>query len=442
MKQFITILDFEGRHFAKSPFKIVSLLLFIGAAVYGLQNGYALSKKQHLEIEDIKGKDQATIAEVISWYDTGKKGPDDKPWIDVTTPSRAIGYAPASVVKEPSLLMPFSIGQAEQFGFYKEVVTGSSVFDADLAAEIANPERLALGTLDFSFVLLYMLPILAIVLLFNIGGLEKDLGFDRLIQVNISSSRKWLAARFGFYYLLVIGTLLTLMLVYGGITGALVAMPATLLSMYLLFISYAFVWFAFFYFINLKGRGSSNQAIKMASLWLLFCVLIPGGLHQLASLRYPANYMTNYLDASRDESYALYDLPHDTIKKQLMEAYPELAETAYGQDTLTRQAIIYSSFSGLTSKLMKAVAEEVENSNESKNQFVRSASWLSPVTWFQNRINSLSGTDYYAYHQYRADIQSTVDKKVSLLLEDSWNEEVVNKEKFLEYVEAFNIKED
>src|SRR5690606_35036627 len=122
------------------------------------------------------------------------------------------------------------------------------------------------------------------------------------------------------------------------------------------------------------------------------------------------------------ESYALYELPHDSIKRKLMAAYPELAETAHGQDSLTRQAIIYSSFSGLTSKLMKAVALEVEESNASKNQLIRSLSWLSPVTWYQNPINQLSETDYDAYREYRADIQSTIDKKVSQLLIDSCDE--------------------
>jgi len=442
MKQFITTLQFEARHFVKSPFKIISLMLFIGAAIYGLQNGYVLYQKQHEEIQKIQLKDQTTIEEVTSWYDAGQKGPADKPWIDVTTPSWAMRQAPTSVVKDPSLLMPFSIGQAEQFGFYKQVAPGSSVFDADLAAEIANPERLALGTLDFSFVFLYMLPVLAIVLLFNIGGLERDLGFDRLIEVNISSSRRWLAARFGFYYLMVAGVLLALMLVYGGITGALLAMPVNFLSVYLLLISYTFAWFVVFYLINSEGSGSSGQAIQMASLWLLFCVLIPGGLHQYASLKHPANYMTDYLDASREESYALYELPHDSIKRKLVAAYPELAETAHGQDSLTRQAIIYSSFSGLTSKLMKAVALEVEESNASKNQLIRSLSWLSPVTWYHNQINHLSETDYDAYREYRADIQSTIDKKVSQLLIDSWDEEVIDKEKFLKYAEAFNPEED
>ncbi|MGJ1431672.1 DUF3526 domain-containing protein [Sphingobacterium spiritivorum] len=433
MRKFIAIIQYEFRHFARSPFKIVSLILFMGAAVYGLHNGYALFESQNKEIENIEVKNKKTIAEVTGWYDAGKKGPDDQPWIDVTTPVQAIWYAPSSVIKKPAPLMPFSTGQAEQFGYYKQVTNWSSTFDADLAEEIANPERLAVGTVDFSFVVLYLLPVLAIILLFNIGGLERDLGFDKLIQVNNSSSRKLLAARFSFYFLLIIGILFILMLIYALRTGAL---SGIFISLYLWISGYSLLWFLIFYFINLRGKGSSNQAIKMVSVWLLFCVIIPGSLHQVVSLKYPGSYMTDYLDASREETYKIYDLSADTIKQRLVTAYPELAQTVHGKDTVTDESIIGNSSSGLTNRLMKEATLKVENDNENRNRFIRNTSWFNPVSWFQNRINSLCGTDYYAYRQFRGDIQAIIDKKVELLLQDSWNRETVNKEKFLEYVNA------
>ncbi|WP_158500311.1 DUF3526 domain-containing protein [Sphingobacterium sp. ML3W] len=440
MKHLITITRYEFRHFARSPFKITALLLFLGAAIYGLQNGYELFKKQLAETENIKSKNEETIAEVISWYDAGKKGPDDKPWIDVTTPMRAIWYAPASAIKEPSKMMPFSIGQAEQFGYYKQVTNWSSTFDADLSEEMANPERLAIGTLDFSFIIIYLLPVLLIILLFNIGGLEKDLNFDRLVQVNNPSFSTWLLARFIFYFFLIIALLLVLMLVYAALTNALFDLSGTFLNMYLLVLFYTFLWFAVFYYINLKGKGSANQAIKMASIWLMFAVIVPGATHQILSLKYPASYMTDYLDASRDETYKIYDLPADTVMKKLLVHYPELQATKLAKDTVMDEGIIGNSSSGLINKLMKDAAKQIEDSNESKNQFIRNTSWINPVNWFQNTMNRLSETDYYAYQKFRVEIQKMIDKKVKFILNDSWNKETIDREKFLEYVEAFKTE--
>ena len=53
--------------------------------------------------------------------------------------------------------MVFSLGQSEQYGYYKRVTNWSTIFDSDLAEEIANPERMAIGTLDLNFVLIYLI---------------------------------------------------------------------------------------------------------------------------------------------------------------------------------------------------------------------------------------------------------------------------------------------
>ncbi|WP_126970767.1 DUF3526 domain-containing protein [Gynurincola endophyticus] len=438
MKHLITIMQNEFRHFARSTFKIISLFLFIVAAIYGLQNGYTLLKKQKEEIESIKNKNKLTINEVTVWYDAGKKGPDDKPWIDVTTPVRAIWYAPAVAFKEPSELIPFSIGQAEQYGYYKQVTNRSSTMDADLAEEIANPERLMTGTLDFSFAILYLLPVLSIILLFNIGGLEKDLSFNKLIEINNINNKKWLLARFGFYFFLLISLIILLMFTYALLTGALTELAGNFIRFCMLIVFYTALWFGAFYFINLKGKGSAGQAIKMVSLWIILCIVIPGTVHQLVTLKYPASYMTDFLDASREETYKIYDLPSDNIAQQLLTIYPQLAHTQHGKDTLKNELIIGNSTSGITNQLMKNAVKKIENINENKNNFIRNSYFFNPVSWFQNKMNSLSETDYDAYYRYRQTIQQMIDQKVEIQLMDSWNKVKVDKERFLRYVDTFS----
>lgn len=438
MRNLIVIIQNEFRHFARSPFKTVSLILFIGAAVYGLQNGYGLFRKHNTKIAAIKTKNTESVQKIAGWFDEGKTSPDGRPWIDVSTPFWAIWNAPATAVKAPSALVPFTIGQAEQFGYYKQVSNWSSTFDSDLVEEIANPERLATGTLDFSFVVLYLFPVLLIVLLFNIGGLEKDLGFDRLIQVNTNSQKKWLLARFAFYFLTLIIVLLVLMLPYAILTGAFQNEFGTFIKLFSYIVLYLLLWFSVFYLINLSGKGSANQALKMVAVWLLFCIVLPGSIHQITSLKYPTSYMTDYINANRDETYKLWDLPTDSVRSRLLVLYPKLADTKHGKDTIADKDIIDNSSSGLVNELMKNTALSIENKNENKNRFIRSTYWINPVSFFQNKINTLADNDYYAYRQFRNNIQSMIDKKVNTLLFDCWNKEVVSKEKYLQYVENFN----
>jgi hypothetical protein len=186
------------------------------------------------------------------------------------------------------------------------------------------------------------------------------------------------------------------------------------------------------------GKNSPDHAIKMISTWLVFCIIIPGAFHQVASLKYSTNYMTDYLDVSRDQRYGIFDLPADTIQSNLLKIFPKLQNTIYAADTSLNKSIVDKSISGLVNVLNKEVVKKIEKSNDDKNKFVKSYFILNPVVYFQNKINSFTKTDYYAYRSYRKYIQSIIDKKIDLILVDTWNNVNVNKGKYIQYVKIFN----
>jgi len=437
MKKYIEIARSEFTHLVRSSFKTISLILLGAAVIYGCQNGYDLYKTHNEEIISIKAKNDKSIAKMILQYEEIEKGIVDKPRRDPTIPYWAIWSTPSHAFKYPSPMMVFSLGQSEQYGYYKRVTNWSTIFDSDLAEEIANPERMAIGTLDLNFVLIYLTPILIIILLFNIGGLEKDLRFDNLIYLNNISKEKWLFTRFSFYYFLTVILLFILITPYALFSGVLQDASFQFFNLLLTISLYLLIWFTTFYFINVSGNGSSDQAVKMISIWLAFCIIIPGALHQISSLKYPTNYMTDYLDVSRDQSNKIFELPADTLRMELLKGFPSLQTTLYATDTSLNKGIINRSLSGLVNVLNKDVARTIEKSSENKNQFIKSFSRLSPVVFFQNKINALTDTDYYAFKRYRNDIQEMIDKKINLILEDTWNKVNVDKEKYIQYVESF-----
>jgi len=189
--------------------------------------------------------------------------------------------------------------------------------------------------------------------------------------------------------------------------------------------------------VSYHGRGSSDQAIKMISIWLVLCIIIPGVLHQLTSIKHPTNYMTDYLDVSRDQVNDIFELSSDTLRMKILEAFPSLEKTLFASDTSINKSIVNRSVSGLVNVLNKNIANEIEKSSEEKNEFIKNFFIINPVIAFQNQINALTGTDYYAYLSYRKYIQTIIDKKIELILEDTWNKVTVNKKKYTEYIENF-----
>ncbi|MCZ8355401.1 MAG: hypothetical protein O9340_11740 [Cyclobacteriaceae bacterium] len=180
--KYLSVLLFEWKHFVRNPFKVIAWVLFVIAAVYGLHNGASLFNKQQKEIEAIYKKVKEQHEKNLDYYQQGVKGPPDRPWVDNTTPFWAIWNLPTYHIKQPETTMVYSIGQAEQFGFYKQISVWASPYDADMAEEIANPERLQVGTLDFSFVILYLTPILLLLFVYNIKSTESEQGFLNLIS--------------------------------------------------------------------------------------------------------------------------------------------------------------------------------------------------------------------------------------------------------------------
>ena len=437
MKNYIRVTQTELIHLLRSPFKTISILLFVIAIIFGSQNGYQLFKTHNKQIVSIISKNTNSIEDMLLTYEGIENSTLEKPRPDPTIPYWAIWNVPSHAFKHPSPMMVFSLGQSEQYGYYKRVTNWSTTYDSDLAEEIANPERLAIGTLDFNFVFTYLSPILIIILLFNIGGLEKDLKFDNLIYSSKITKKGWILARFLFYYLFVIVLIFILTIPYALLAGVFENHTIQYVNFLLLALLYLILWFTIFYFINLAGKGSSDQALKMISIWMLLCIIIPGTIHQITSSQYPTNYMTDHLDVSRELSNHIFNLPEDDLKKGLLEEYPFLRNTLHAYDTSTNAATINRSVSGLINSLNKNVSISIEFSSKKKNKFIKSFSKLNPVTTFQNEINAIAETDYYAYRKYREQIQETIDKKIELILMDTWNEVVVGKQKYIQYVEKF-----
>ena len=303
----------EWKHFLRTPFKIIALLLFILAAIYGLQNGSNLYKKQTTEVEKIQQKVEKEKEQYFTQYKEGKLAPKNRPWVDMSTPFWAIWYTPTHHIKKPSPAIVYSIGQAEQYGFYKRITFMASPYDADMAEEIANPERLQVGTLDFAFVILFLLPLLLLILLYNLQIAEAEQGFLPLIEVQATSKDSWLFSRALFYMMLCV-LAITGLLIYGGfLTDVFEVKKNPFFQMLLYTLVYLFFWFIIYFFIIRKGKTIIGNTLKMIGVWLLIAYIIPGVVHQGVSITKPANLMTELIDANRDKKQELYDLPDSLV---------------------------------------------------------------------------------------------------------------------------------
>ncbi|MEL7222386.1 MAG: hypothetical protein AAGJ93_13775 [Bacteroidota bacterium] len=437
----LSILSYEWKHFIRSPFKVVALLLFVLAASYGLHNGASLYHEQTAEIERIKETIEENRQEYLAYYEEGKPGPEDAPWINMAEPFWAVWFNYIYHFKTPSPALVYSMGQAEQYGFYKRVTFWASPYDADMTQEIANPERLQTGTLDFSFALLFLLPLLLLTLLYNIKSMEAEQGFLSLIEVQTAAKHTWLLSRVAFYVGLLAVLILGLLLYGAMLTGVFSSASGAFSQTLLYSLLYLLLWSVIYYLILRGGESILSNTLKMVGAWLVVGFILPAAVLQWISMEKPANLMTDLIDAKRDKRQELFDLPDSVFRAKLVALFPEIPDSPAAQDSTKIDGAYSDSGCALVNELMKESIAPIEADNETKNSMVRNSYWLSPMTYFQNRFNAIAQTHYDDYQNYRSEIQLMIDKQIRSMVLDTWNDTEIDKQKYLDYHTSLKIDE-
>ena len=429
----------EWKHFIRSPYKVIAIFLFILASVYGIHNSVSLYQTQINEIAKIEERLSEERQEFIKKHLAGDLSTNqNNNSRDYTSPYWALRQFPLYHFKKPSPSMVFSIGQSEQYGFYKRITFNSSPYDNDLSEEIANPERLQIGTFDFSFALLFLLPLVLMILAFNIKSNEIEQGFMSLIEVQVLSKNSWIVSRVGFYSFLVLLISYGLILYGSLLMTSLQPIKTAMVPMMLYTFFYILFWSTLFLFIIIKNKNLLSIILKMSFSFILFVFVTPGIVHQLLSINYPVNLMTDLIDV-RDQRQELYRKPHDAINSQLKIIYPQIENGSIMNDSLKVKAALSQSIPALVNSLKKNKIGIVENEIQSKIEFVNKFNIINPIVFFQNRINFLSETHYDNYKAYRNDIQTLIDKQIDVLIEDLWSGRKVDENRYAEYLKIFTI---
>ncbi|MDP2189174.1 MAG: hypothetical protein Q8J69_10885 [Sphingobacteriaceae bacterium] len=423
----------EWKHFVRSPFKIVALLLFVLASVYGLHNGAHLYQKQNAEIQKINQKAQEQKDKMVSYYQKGQKSPDGRPWVDFTRPFWAIWNLPTYAVKNPSSAMVYSIGQAEQYGFYKAISVWASAYDADMAEEISNPERLQIGTLDFAFAVLFLLPLLLLILVYNIKSTESEQGFLPLVYVQTGTKDAWLLARLWFYTGMILLVLLLLMAYGAFLTHVWETEVNAFFEVFAYAVFYVGFWLLIYFFILRNGKSILGNSLQMIGVWLLFALIIPATVHQIVGVLKPVNLMTDWIDIQRDGQEKLFAQPDSVIDDQLFALYPSLKVSKLADDLEKRQLLRNFSSSALAYDMVKGATVQMVAENQAKNALIEQTYWFNPSTFFQNRLNKSAQTHYQDYESYRVRINQLVARSIELMVTDLWNEVTVDEHKYLQY---------
>ena len=434
--RFAQIFLHEATHFLRNPYKPLALLLLVVVGLLGLHNGASLYKAQTEEIQSIREKASSKRSEHFDLLKAGKTGPEDRPWVNLQQPFWALYSLQLYAFKNPSPAMVYSLGQAEQNPYYKLVTMSSSPYDDDMAQEIANPERLKVSRLDFAFVVLIIMPLVLLVLTYNLKSAEVEKGMIKLLEVQSGQVSKWLMSRFLFYFILLAAVMIG-MIAYGIFLPEEAVMSGeAVLKMMLLTLLYLALWSMLYLLILSRAGSTLYSSISMLSLVLLITIVIPAAVSQFVSYLKPAGLLSEYLVEKRERSEEFYSMSDSTMLHSLLAAYPEIQSSPLIVAEEKSQLLRRSSSAILNQDMLDDRAQ-IEAENEARNALISKFNIVNPFTFFYNQFNRLAETHYDDYKAYRLSIQNLVDHQNKVLVVDTWQQVAVDTSIYKGYIQQF-----
>lgn len=240
-------------------------------------------------------------------------------------------YLRFSLANQPHPLNALSIGQRDVNNTIQSVTIRNlegQKYDTDLF----NPANLLTGNLDFSFVLIFLLPLLIISLTYNLLSEEKEDGTWKLVATQSRRPVKMLLQKMAIRILAVLAVLLILFLLAA--TALSLPLDSSFLATLLLSLLYVLTWFAICFWIVSLQRKSNTNAVALLSIWLLLTVVLPGAANNYITTRYPVPEAMATILEQREGYHAKWDMDKRTTMQPFYKHYPQFSH--YGtSDTIS-----------------------------------------------------------------------------------------------------------
>lgn len=307
---------------------------------------------------------------------------------------------PRIAAMPPDNLAIIATGQSDIYTHYVKPALYGESFELNYT-ELSNPVQLMFGTFDLAFVLIYLLPLIVIAFTYNILSSEREQGILPVIASHPISLYRWLLEKSLIRYVLLTGILVVLLVGALVISGMPVLVESgKVVSFLLLAVAYVLFWFILACLVNLRGQSSANNAVWLIACWIVFVLLIPSSVNQMANSLYPVPSRAKLINELRVVN-AIAEEKADELLESFLRDHPELA----GFEGGSRGWKEYFATQDLIRSEIKPVLEEYEGKLLQQQKWVSQLRFISPALLLQSAFNELSGTSTRHYEDYRAQVK-------------------------------------
>lgn len=201
-------------------------------------------------------------------------------------------------------------------------------------SDFYNPANAAVGNFDFSFVLIFLFPLVIIAFCYNLISEEEEKGTWKLLSVQSGHLGRFLNAKIIIRGIAV--SLIYLLLII--IATLWIRIPLD--KFYILFIIsgwlYILFWFVLCRWIILFRKSSAQNALILLIVWVAMNFIIPMGCNLLIQKSYPVQESLKAVMEQREGYHNKWDEPKKPTMEKFYKVYPQYRKfTVEENDTFT-----------------------------------------------------------------------------------------------------------
>lgn len=298
MTLFRRLLRYEAVLFRKDRAAVLLTMVFLLLSLYGVANGARWAHMERTRLRAVQAAQQkatetAKNAAAALQQSGGKAA---SPFADPTSPGVVGGLVHGGhyALLPPMALAALSIGQSDLRPAYVPVALQPAQ-DLLSHVEIENPQNLLEGPFDYTFVVVYVLPLFLLGLSYSLLSVDLENGTLALLLAQGVSLWKLVAARVCIRFVVAMGCVVLCCaagLVAGagqGLTGQGVTGQAVgyVLLLLIAVATYILFWLVLSVLIQVLLRRSAAGAIVQLAAWVVLVLIAPALINVYATSLHP-----------------------------------------------------------------------------------------------------------------------------------------------------------
>lgn len=294
-------------------------------------------------------------------------------------------YLRFGLANETSPYNALSIGQRD-VNTSVQSITIRGLENQRYDTDLFNPANLLAGNLDFSFVLIFLFPLLIIAFTYNILSEEKEGGTWKLVAVQSARPFSVVLQKFAVRAIVVFAALAILMLLAAIVLQ--LPLDSSLLATSSIAVLYLLCWFTICGWVVSLQKKSSLNAAGLLSGWILLTIVIPGAVNNYLLNKYPVPEALATAVQQREGYHEKWDMEKSVTMEKFYAHYPQFHQ--YRLPDAEFSWLWYYAMQQMGDDDAQAQTKQMHEKLWQRERATERISWFIPTLHAQHQLNTIA----------------------------------------------------